>query len=253
MDTSSTLDLVLRSTFIFSGTVVRLNESSVKVLAARPGLAVARFEHAFRVNPMLGELNGRPITVRLARGSEARPGQRLIFFANSWVHGEQIAVTEVAHVPADTKAEREVADTVATLPHFHLADRVAGATVILMGTVEEITPAGIPEPISEHAPGWMRATIKVQETLKGSAQPHAPRDHANKKARMTILFPESPDPSWRRYPKLHAHQHAIFLLHPMTLPALPPGTPMLTDPADVQPASDAGTIRTLVTNPSRIR
>jgi hypothetical protein len=252
MNESTTLELVLRSTFIFSGTVVKLNQSSVKVLAARPGFAIARFEHPFRVNPMLGKLDGRPITVQLAKGSEVRPGQRLIFFANSWVHGEQIAVTEVAHVPADKKAEQEVADTVATLPHRHLADRVAAATIIVMGTVEEVTPAGIQEPISEHAPGWMRATIDVQETLKGIAGSHAPHHLSNQKGRMSIVFPESSDPSWRRYPKLTVHQHAIFLLHSTTLPGPPPGTPMLTDPADVQPPSEAGAIRALVTTPNRI-
>lgn len=252
MSASSTADLVLRSSFIFSGTVARLNQSSVKVLATRPGLVIARLDRALRVNPVLGELDGRPITVQLAKGAEVRAGQRLIFFANSWVHGEEIAVIEVAHVLADAKAEQEVVDTVAALPQQHLAGRVASATVIVLGTVTELAAAGIVEPISEHAPGWMRAVIEVQETLKGNVPAIAPRGRANQtKERMTLLFPESPDTPWRKYPKPVLHHHAIFLLHPTTLPGLPAATLMLTDPADLQPIGEANTIRGLVKSPNR--
>ena len=252
MSASSTFDLVLRSSFIFSGTVARLNQSSVTVLATRPGLAVARLDRALRVNPMLGKLDRRPITVQLAKGAEVRPGQQFVFFANSWVHGEEIAVIEVAHIPANAKTEQEVADTVAALPQQHLASRVASATVIVVGTVAELAPAGIAEPISEHAPGWTRATIEVQETLKGSVPATLPHGRAKQtKERMTLLFPESPDTPWRRYPKPAVHQHAIFLLHPTTLAGLPAATPMLADPADLQPVGEANTIRQLVKSPNR--
>ena len=236
VSTSTTLDLVLRSTFIFSGTVVRLNQSSVKVLKPRPGFAVVRFDRAIRVNPVLGNLDGRPITVQLVKGAAVQPGQELIFFANSWVHGEEIAVAEVAHLEADSKTEREVAKTVDSLPQNHLASRVASATLIVTGTVTRVAPAGIPEPITEHAAQWMRATIQVQQVLKGS-------DATRAKERLQILFPASLDPLWRNYPKLAARQRAIFLLHSTTLKRLPPATLMLVDPADVQPTSEAGTIR----------
>lgn len=243
MSAFSTIELVPRSTFIFTGTVVRINQSSVRVLAARPGLAVARFERAIRVNPMLGKLEGRLITIQLAKGAELRTGQRLIFLANSWVHAEEIAVIEVAHLTADTETEKQVADAVAELPKRHLADRVATASVIVMGTVVDVSPAGVREPISEHAAGWMLAQITVSETMKPANKAGKPRQqNAMARNRMKILFPESTDPIWRRYPKLVEKQRAIFLLHPTTLARLPPDTLMLTDPADVQPPAQAKAI-----------
>src|SRR5271166_3335692 len=108
MAVSATFDFVQRSTFIFSGTVIGLNRSSVKVLKPRPTFALVRFQEAFRVNPVLGNLRGRSITVQLAKGAQVEQGQQLIFFANSWVHGDEIAVIETGHVAANSDSEQEV-------------------------------------------------------------------------------------------------------------------------------------------------
>ena len=100
-----------------------------------------------------------------------RRGEQLIFFANSWVHGEEIAVTEAAHIPDNADAEREVDDLVASLPARHLAERVASALLVVEGTVRAVDPAGIWEPVTEHAADWQQAWIAITAVLKGSLPP----------------------------------------------------------------------------------
>ena len=251
MNTPSTQELVSISTFIFLGTVGQLNRSSLRAVLDRPGLAIVKFERGFRVNPMLGGLVGRPITVQLAKGGEVRAGQKLIFFANSWVHAEEIAVTELAHVPANEKSEKEVSEAISALPTQQLQERLASAILVVLGTVLEIEPAGVFEPISEHAPGWMRATVEVRDTLKGDAAAPKGRGSAQKKGHTTFLFPESTDTVWRRYPKLKTGEEAIFLVHASTVAGLPSATPILGDLADVQPANALANVRTLLTRATR--
>ena len=169
-EASSPQSLVLRSSFIFTGTITAPGRSSLRVLTSRPGLAVARLDRGFLINPVLGNLDGRPITVRLAQegAGAVRAGDRVVFFATAWVHGEEIAVAELARLPADEKTEQEVARAVAMLPELHLSQRIAAAALIVQGTVTEIARAtDIPRTGSEHDPAWLRASIDVQTVLKG--------------------------------------------------------------------------------------
>jgi hypothetical protein len=248
--------LVLRSSFIFSGTVTARGRSMLKVLQPRPDLIVARFDKALRVNPMLGPLDGKPITVLLSKGSSVESGQNLLFFAESWVHGDHIAVREHAHLPADDKTENQVLQMIASLPERHLQERVASAILIVQAVVREVTRATeIREPITEHAAEWMRATIELREVLKGSLpgqpaggpQARARRDAAAR-ASLTLYFPQGLDKAWRDWPKLKPAQSAIFLLH-TPRPPVPSTAFIAPDPADVQPDSAADTIRRLLGSP----
>jgi hypothetical protein len=247
--------LVLRSSFIFSGTVTARGRSMLKALQPRPDLIVARFDKALRVNPMLGPLDGKPITVLLTKGSSVESGQNLLFFAESWVHGDYIAVREHAHLPADDKTENQVLQMIASLPERHLQERVASAILIVQAVVREVTRATeIREPITEHAAEWMRATIELREVLKGGLpgqpaggpQARARRDAA--RASLTLYFPQGLDKAWRDWPKLKPAQSAIFLLH-TPRPPVPSTAFIAPDPADVQPDSAADTIRRLLGSP----
>jgi hypothetical protein len=225
------------ATFIFEGTVLGTGQPSVAILEGRPGLAVARFERGLRVNPLLGDLNGRRITVGLQKGSGVREGERLIFFANSWVHGEEIAVLSLAQVPADDRAEQEVQEALKGLPQLYLQRRVAGAELIVQGEVEGVKPAELEQPVSEHMATWMIATISVSSVIKGKGEP---------KSSIEVFFPENTDFRWRDWPKLKRGQRGVFLLHGATRGPLPLGALTLPDPLDVQPAGSARSIRELV-------
>jgi hypothetical protein len=249
----ATLDYVLRSSFIFSGTVIAETASSLKALTPRPGLSVLRLERGFLVNPMLGDLGGRRITVRTApnvAGSTIplRSGERLLIFATAWVHGEEIAVNEIGRLAADVKTEQEVGTIVASLPERHLSERIASAAVIVHGTVVRISPApdvpGIP---SEHQPEWMRAFIEPKEFLKGEAPAGQPNAEGNT---VVLLFPGSHDRAFLNVPRPTPKQPAVFLLHRGS-GLLPQNALVAPDPADIQPEQQLPLIRRLLggTNP----
>lgn len=256
MNENAILETIRHASFIFAGTVTAATGSSLQVLPVRPGLAVVRFERGFLVNPMLGkpdELKGRPITVRLARegagASAVRSGERLLFFTTAWVHAEQVAVNELARLPADENTEQQVAKIVASLPQRHLSERVASAVLIVHGTVGKLSRAtDIPGTGTEHDPGWMRAPIEAREVLKGKAvSPPAP-GRGRKPATVVLLFPGSRDRAFRDVPRPSSGQSAVFLLHqaPSILPA---GSLIAPDPADIQPENELATIRRLLSNP----
>ena len=243
--------MVQESTFIFAGTVISRGESSVKTLPAAADLAVVTFGQAFRVNPMLGNLDGRPITVRLANGADVPLKERLIFFANSWIHGEEIAVIETGHIPDDADAERAVSDMVASLPARHLAERAASALLVIRGTVRGVDSAGIREPVSEHSADWMQALIAVATVLKGKLPaPRIPGSVALADDSVVLFFPESRAPRWYSWPKVASRQSGIFLLHTAEPPILlPQGALVAPDPSDVLPANMLQEVRRLLPKP----
>jgi hypothetical protein len=238
--------LVQSSSFVFAGTVTSPGQSSLPVLEARPGIAIVRFDRDFLVNPVLGELGGRPITVKLAQGGvgagAVREGQQFIFFATAWVHGKEIAVTEVSRLPADDKTEEEVTRAVAALPELHLTERVASAAFVVYGVVTEIQRAtDVPGTASEHDPAWMRASIEVREVLKGGDN----QAGDGKQAHASLLFPGSGDIAFRNAPRVSVGQEAVFLLH-RGAGRLPQADLIAPDPADVQPVEALPTIRRLI-------
>ncbi|MFZ1009678.1 MAG: hypothetical protein WAN65_22760 [Candidatus Sulfotelmatobacter sp.] len=241
MASTDLTELVLRSTFIFAGTVESIGKSSVNVLNGRPGLAIARFDRPLRVNPVLGNLKGRPITVLIAKGGKVSPGEQLIIFANSWVHGEQIAVVESAQLALNPETERAVSDIVASLPERHLQERIASAVLIVDGVVKSVARAPeAPETASEHTPYWMRALIEIREVLKGQ-----PEQTKATREEVQLYFPGSMDRRFQDVPKPKAGQSAIFLLHTPSGKFPPPGL-VAPDPADVQPPEQLDAIRALI-------
>src|ERR1700722_2905832 len=164
-ETSSLLPLAERSSFIFAGTVTSIGPSPLQVLAPVGALAIVRFDRGFLTNPVLGDLAGRPITVQMAQKPTPNTSvvdQRFIFFATAWVHGKEIAVTEIGRLSDTPENEQEVARIVASLPQNHLNERIASAVLIVHGRVRDIARAAdIPGTGTEHDPLWMRAFIEV--------------------------------------------------------------------------------------------
>jgi hypothetical protein len=249
MEEATMLGLLDRASFVFSGTVAEPLGSSLRVIPPRPGTAVVRLERGFVVDPALGNVEGRPITVRLAKegagGQEVREGERLVFFATAWVHGEEIAVVELARLPADEQTEKEVAKVVESLPERHLAARIASAEVVVHGTVRRVVKAKLPITGSEHDPFWMEASIEPQEVMKGEAAA-APRSRG-RRAGLVFVFPGTMDRAFREWPRPSAGDSAVFLLHSGLGIGLPEGFLIAPDPLDVHPAQALPTIKRLLT------
>ena len=94
----SILELTRSSGFIFAGTVLERGTSTVPSVSADQKLVIVRLDRALRIDPVLGDLRGRKITVAALDSTKLSVGQQAVFFTNSWVHGGGIAVREVAHL-----------------------------------------------------------------------------------------------------------------------------------------------------------
>ena len=234
-------EFVRAASFIFAGTVVESGSSNVHIVEPRATLLLVRVDRALRVDPAIGNIQRRLVTVD-ARDPKALPlGSRAVFFARSWIHGEELAVHELAHVDVDRVDDVEAA--VARLPELHLTDRLEGADVVVHAEVEQTNDlTGLP--LERRAPKWSEATLRIESTLKGQS------------SGLRLLFPTSTSHHWYRAPRLRRGQRAIFILreddpqagrwgraaarheHERVVTAL--------DPADVQPESELAQIRALI-------
>jgi hypothetical protein len=230
-------DLVQSSTFIFSGTVLELGASSVPSVSPNEKLITARLDKSLRTDPVLGDLRGKTITVAVGSSENFSPGQQVVFFANSWVHGRGIAVREVAHL--DAGQTDRVAAAVAELPQRHLLDRLQDAEVVVESTITNIDPPGFT--LDQHDGLWAKAHLAVNATLKGGALAPA-----------TFYFATAEWPPWNRMPRFKEGQAGVFLLHippPDTVKesgTLPAGSLIAMDAADFQDKSQAGRIKQLL-------
>lgn len=228
-------DLVQASTFIFSGTVLELGASSVPFVQANDRLITARLDRSLRVDPVLGDLRGKTITVAVSSAEEFKTGQKVVFFANSAVHGRGIAVREVAHV--DVGQADLVADAVAQLPQRHLLDRLQEAASVVDATITKIDPPGFT--FDQHDGLWAAAHLTVTSALKGAASP-------------VLYFATAQWPPYDRMPRFKVGQSGVFVLHPPPVDAvkadstLPAGSLVAIDHADFQESSQAARIKQLL-------
>jgi len=110
-----------------------------------------------------------------------------------------------------------------------LARRLASAELVVTGKVIATRPAGIKEPVTEHAAHWAIATIEIGEVLKGSAR-----------KTVDVYFPASDDVAWVGRPKLVAGETGVFVIQNGT-----PGL-QLPDSLDLHPADRRDAIWSLL-------
>lgn len=200
---------VLRgATFIFIGTVVKLNATTMPdAVKASESTVVVRVDKMMDDPGVPLDLAGREITVQLSRVGSVRAGRQAIFFTRGWLMGESIAAIEVAppgeadHWPQVLelvqKTRQKIADEA-------LQRELASAEVVVAGSVARVAPCGLPELPTEHTPLWQEAVIQVQHpALKGSVSGYT----------VTACFSSSEDPVWRTSPKFKERQRGIWLLH----------------------------------------
>jgi hypothetical protein len=234
----SVAELARSSSLIFSGTVVERGTSSVPTLPPNDNLVVARVDRALRVDPVLGDLRGKLITVVATVPENLSVGQQAVFFTNSWIHGRGIAVREVAHL--DPSQADAAAQAVAKLPEEHLVERLRSAELVVQA---EVTNIGPPDKVSRDrkAAWWARAELKIQKVLRG-----APGDTA------VVYFATADWPPWTYALRLKTGQRGVFILHARSETAtrseaaLKAGTLVAVDPADFQPESQLEPMQNLL-------
>lgn len=222
---ASIMSLTRGTGLIFAGTVVELGNSTVASLPAQPDFVVIRVERGLRVEPVLGDLRDKLITMAPRQPGSLRVGQRVVFFTHSWIHGGGIAVQEVDHLSID--AADAVAAAVEQLPQEELTDRVRTAELVVLAHVESIEQ--LPRMSYERdAALWAAAHLQVERVLRGPAVTEA-----------VVYFPTSVGPPWFDAPRFHVGQRGIFLLHqPLrkrwSEKALESGSLVALDPNDYQ-------------------
>jgi hypothetical protein len=260
-----------KPTFVFKGTVKKLNRTKMKHVSAGGRTAVVRVDEVVEANPALARLAGQDITVQLSGRAKVPVGDRLMFHTIPLMFGESVSVQAVEQEPlaaTDAAIAAGSGDPPARKALHDLQDRFAEADVVVSGRVKAVTlppdevgrrggvatsaaqsgTAG--RPASEHDPKWRDAVVEVDAVHKGR---HAPRT-------ITVRFPESTDVRWYEAPKFSPGQQGFFMLQkaPSTTgprgkraapgargsAAAPASGPVYTalHPADFQPYSEAGAV-----------
>ena len=231
-------DLARQASLVFAGTVTELGASTVPLLPASEKLVVVRVDRGLRVDPVLGDLRGKLITVDATAPRTLKVGQHAIFFTRSWIHGRGLAVHEVAHV--DPGQEQETATAIARLPEQHLKERVESAELRVAAQVTHIGAARKSRQ-RRNAAFWAPADLRVDRVILGS-----------RRQTTTVFFPTTQRPPWTNAPKLKEGQSGIFILHPVSRPSsaffsdLDPGSLIVLDPDDFQADSQLSKVESLV-------
>lgn len=238
------VERVRSAPFIFAGRIVKRGASTMAMVEPNDQVAVVAVDSVFRAPPVLGRLEKTRVTVQLAPGRTASAGDRILFYATSWMYGDGLAVVEVAReaLPKDLAATRaRVARAELAIEDEKLAARLRAAATVVSGAVLATRP--LEESIrghrSEHEPVWWLADVAVDHYEKGRGG----------EPRITVVFPSSVDEYWLDVPKLEAGDRGVFLLHQRAQgkkDRFPPPGPALLDPLDFHALTQLERIRALL-------
>ncbi len=250
--------------FVFRGTVIANAR-------ARAKQAEVRVDEILEAPSVLAGYNGRNVYVLLSDGEPLTVDETAIFYGGGYEFGERLTVHVVG---VDRGAEPLAAarapgwDPGSAAKDRRMRERLQQASVVVAGIVESVrvperalaaatraasvSPTEPEELITEHAPHWREAVVRVTRVHKGEHRGEA----------VVVRYPASNDVRWFRAPKLQAGQRGVFALHAPTgaAAARPTRTarraaaaqaPYCTiDPADVQPIERQEEIARLIEPPT---
>lgn len=211
--------LAQQATFIFKGTVKKLKAATMPGVPVTEKTLIMHVDEIMRAPNVLTQYEGADITVQLGSREQIKKGEQAIFYTNSWMIGESLAVRSVGHTTVDAEAasaQMHGRFTAAASSEIDpgLQEQVAQADVVVTGKVTSVrmvdeaadaavqNPSEQFQPISEHSPVWQEAVIEVTDVAKGGKIPK----------QIVVRFPTSTDVRWYDVPKLQLGQEAAFLL-----------------------------------------
>ncbi|MEP7348108.1 MAG: hypothetical protein ABI877_22755 [Gemmatimonadaceae bacterium] len=244
MPTKLSAELIKRSQeapFVFQGRVRAVGENNLQGIPPTTKHALVDVEQVVLAPSNLGELRGRVLTVVLAK--PAKKGSRGMWWATSWVFGDEIGVIEVARsegVASVSTAADVVNARLAALDDL-VIDRVMGADLIVAGTVVSVEELGV-DGIAEGTT-WRLALVRVASVVKGNAG-----------AEVVVQFPGIGSPRWATAPRLVLEQQGVFILRrpsrePRMRKVKASGTWVALDPNDVHAPSSLARIEALARIP----
>jgi hypothetical protein len=201
-------ELIKGSSFIFKGTIKKLNDATLPIITRRNNTIIVTVDDVLKVTNALKNLKGKDITVQLQEIKDEKIGQQLIFFTNGWLYGKSIAVKEVGTLPTKVEGksiQEQVIKGIEITKDKDLQKRIWYAELVVVGTVMQIKELEQDQKprLTEHNPRWQQAIIEIESVEKG--------EYPNKT--VTILFPGSNDVMWDQSPKFKKGQKGIWIIH----------------------------------------
>jgi hypothetical protein len=212
-----------QSTFVFKGTVKKLKAATLANVPVTDKTIIVRADEVLRGPDALAHYEGTDITVQLGSREQAKKGEQALFYTNSWLIGEGLAVQSVGHISLgagsasaqSVKSARSASKTGGEEDRS-LQEEVASADTVITGKVISVrvvdepaggTASGLSaadkfQPISEHSPVWQEAVIEVTDVERGTDIPK----------QIVVRFPSSSDVRWYDAPKFRPGQEGVFLL-----------------------------------------
>jgi hypothetical protein len=213
-------DLASQSSFVFKGTVKKLKAATIPSLPVTEKTVVVSVDEIIRAPELFQSFAGSDITVQLGSRETVRKGEQVIFYTNSWMLGESLAVKSVGHTEVETAAagfgfESVNASEPAGAMSQRLQERIVDADTVVTGKVTDVRTVSPPptargkkdalesfEAVSEHNPIWQEAVIEVADVEKGKGT----------SKQIVVRFPGSTDVLWSGAPKFETGQEGVFLL-----------------------------------------
>lgn len=213
-------DKVAQSSVIFRGTVLRLEASTIQLVAASPNTIVVRVDEVIPLPESTIDYTGREVTLRVKDPSALKVGDKAVFYAKGWLLADGVALVEVDHdnIPLtgamSTAMRSRIAAANQEIDKNLLRQRRSSADILIQGKVVSTEPveekplsgnAERPRPISEHSPQLRKATIEViaaEATVEGSNVPKV----------VTVLYPASQDVRWKDAPRFERGDVGVFIL-----------------------------------------
>lgn len=186
--------------FVFKGTIVH-RERARDELGDETGPApvAVKVDEVLQGTDVMLSLAGTEVTVVGASGAE---GETYVFFTDVVSVGAEVVVREIEHREASRETVRAAAEGTRIASERPLAERLAGADLVITGRVTGVTPVARDEPISEHDAQWSIARVAVDSVLKGRSS----------RQTVEVLFASSLDIAWYQSPKLNEGTTGIFIL-----------------------------------------
>ncbi len=235
-------ELVSQSTFIFEGTVTKLQAATMPAVPVSDNTIVVKVGKIYHGQEFLGDYSGREITVLVKDPRALRVGEQATFFAQGWLLGEGVAVREVGRLERGRLMglRKQIAATRQSIADQDLQKRIASADVVVVGKVSNVKTVEPrrPGPITEHDPQWQEATLEVGTVLQGDASLR----------KILVLFPGTLDVAWVRVPKFKVGQEGVWILvKDRKLKAY-----TALDPLDFQPKNQLDRVRDLIKRTKKI-
>jgi len=227
--------LVGLSSIIYLGTVTATN-ASLPGVPAGEGTVQTRIDSVLTAPSALVPLDGRTVILVAEEGRAPALNDRFIFFAQTMLVGEELALREIGRVSAASADDlrSQIQSSELRLEDERLAQRLSAVDVVAIGRVVAIDTTVPPPqvPVTEHDPQWQRASLEISAVLSGDLPDRS----------VTLLFPGTLDVAWVDAPRPSAQQEAVWLLtFNRDIKAY-----TALDPLDVQPVEQTDRIRRLI-------